>query len=544
LKCDAAYARYAALTPEDHHLGEAAAALATRRFAVAESLLQRRLAQAPSDVEALRMLAQVATQREDFPETERLLGECLRLEPGFARARFDLAVASHMQQKPGPVISLVDRLLLQEPRSFPYRALRASALTMLGQTERSIALMRELLAEYPSRAEVWLNHGHALRTAGQFGEAIAAYRKAIELQPGHGEAYFSLANLKTFEFEPGEIAAMHAALAREDLGDDDRLHFEFALGKACEDAGNYSESFAHYARGNALRREGIFYDPDGTTSQVRRARALYTRQFFTARSGWGCQAPDPIFIVGLPRSGSTLLEQILASHSEVEGTRELPDVPAFAYELGARKLRAGEVGYPESVATLRREQLQAYGERYLEQTRPFRLRGAARFIDKMPNNFLSIGLIHLMLPNSRIIDARRHPLGCGFSNFKQHFQKGLLFTYSLEEIGRFYRDYVDLMAHFDEVLPGRIHRVHYEHLVADPDREVRRLLEYCGLPFEAECLRFHENRRVVQTASSEQVRRPIYSEGVDQWRNFEPWLGPLKAALGDLVATYPPVPAG
>jgi tetratricopeptide (TPR) repeat protein len=538
-KCDAAYARFAALVAEEAHLAEAATAIGTRRLVAAESLLRRQLAAAPQDVAAMRMLAEVASQREEFAEAERLLLEALKLAPGFGRARFELAAALHAQQKPAPMLPLLERLLAQEPRSFAYRNLLASALILLGQNDRSAELLTGVLAEFPTHAKAWLNYGHVLRAAGQLGEAVQAYRKSIELLPGHGEAYFSLANLKTFRFEAAENAAMRDQLAREDLGDDDRLQFEFALGKAHEDGGEFAESFTHYARGNALRRARVFYDGDATAAQMHRMREFFTPQLFAARNGWGSSAADPIFIVGLPRSGSTLLEQILASHSQVEGTRELPDVPGFAYELGARPPRPGQTAYPASIAALTRAQLTAFGERYLEQTRPHRLLGRPCFIDKMPNNFMNIGLIQLMLPRARIIDARRHPLACCFSNFKQHFQMGLHFTYSLEEIGRFYRGYVELMEHFDAVLPGRIHRVHYEHLVANPDGEVRRLLDSCGLPFEAGCLRFHETRRVVQTASSQQVRQPLYSEGVDQWRNYEPWLGPLKEALGDLVDRYP-----
>lgn len=542
LACDVAYAKFEELTPPDQHLGEAIGAVSARRLDAAESLLRRHLASAPEDVEALRLLAQVANQREDFPEAERLLGDCLRLEPGFARARFDLAVMLYMQQKPAPALPLLQRLLVQQPDSFAYRSLRALANTLLGENELAISIFDELLAEQPDNANLWLNYGNALRTAGGGQRAVAAYRKCIELLPGYGEAWFSLANLKTFRFSEADLVAMRAQLAQADLADEDRWHFEFALGKACEDAQNYAESFSHYAQGNALRRSGISFDASLHSAEVDRACRVFSREFFEARRGWGSPAPDPIFIVGLPRSGSTLVEQILASHSQVEGTRELPDIPAIAYEFGARKPRAGELPYPESLAQLSSAQLTALGERFLAQTRAYRLRGVPFFIDKMPNNFMNVGLIQLMLPNARIIDTRRHPLGCGFSNFKQHFQKGLLFTYSLEDIGRFYRDYVRLMTHFDEVLPGRVHRVYYEHLVAAPEQQVRSLLEYCALPFEAACLRFHENRRVVQTASSEQVRRPIFSDGVDQWRHYDQWLGPLEVALTDLIAAYPPAP--
>ena len=537
--CDVAYAHFNRLALPSQHLAEAGVALANNRLAAAESLLRRQLAHSPQDVAAMRMLAQIAAEREDYAQAERLLQECLRLAPGYSQARFDIARILHSQQKAAPILPLLERLLALEPQSLRYRTLQAAAYNLLGQNERSTQILSGLLAEFPGNELVWLYYGHALRTAGHLDQAIVAYRKSTDLKPEFGEAWFSLANLKTLRFSAGDVAAMQAQLAREDLKDNDRLQFEFALGKALEDAGEFAASFAHYARGNALRRAAVVYDPDSVTRLAQRTQTLYTQEFFTARAGFGSQAPDPIFIVGLPRSGSTLIEQILASHSQVEGTRELPDIPGFALELGALERAGVPPAYPQSVARLTQTQVTSLGERYLAQTRPHRLLGRPRFIDKMPINFFHIGLIHLMLPNARIIDARRSPLACCFSNFKQHFQTGLWFSYSLEDIGHYYRDYARLMAHFDAVLPGRIHRVGYEDLVADLEGEVRRLLEYCGLPFEEQCLRFHETRRVVQTASSEQVRRPLYAEGIDQWRNFEPWLGPLKDALGDVASAEP-----
>lgn len=331
------------------------------------------------------------------------------------------------------------------------------------------------------------------------------------------------------------MATMLEQAQRPELSDEDRLQLDFALGKALEDAGDFGRSFEHYARGNALRRRALPYDAGVNTRFVEGLQRMYSAEFFAARQGAGCPAPDPIFIVGLPRAGSTLLEQILASHSQVEGTRELPDIQGFALELGIKELRGNTPKFPHSLDMLTRDELKALGERYLEQTRASRIRGARYFIDKMPSNFFHVGLIQAILPNARIIDARRSALACCFSNFKQHFQAGVWFSYSLDDIGCFYRSYVQLMTHYDAVLPGRVHRVRYERLVADFESEVRKLLEYCGLPFEEQCLRFHETQRVVQTASSEQVRRPLFAEGVDQWRNFEPWLGELKQALGDIV---------
>jgi tetratricopeptide (TPR) repeat protein len=537
--CDVAYANYCRLAPPEHHLGEVALALANRRFGAAEELLRRRLAAEPQDVAALRMLAAIAAEREDYIEAERLYNSCLTLAPGYSRARFELARILLLQQKADPILPLAERLLELEPDNLRYNTLQAAAYTLLGQNQRAIDVLSALIAQSPCNEALWLAIGHSLRTAGRLSEAIAAYRKSTQLRPESGEAWFSLANLKTFRFTDGDLGTMEAQVTRPELDDSERLQFEFALGKALEDVGNFADSFAHYSRGNALRRAQVQYDGEVNAGLAQRTRALYTKEFFAARDGSGCAAPDPIFVVGLPRSGSTLLEQILASHSHVEGTRELPDVPGIAYELGAPEAPGRPSAYPQSVVRLTREDLTTLGERYLAQTRPNRLLGRQRFIDKMPSNFFHVGLIQLILPNARIIDARRSPLGCCFANFKQHFQSGLWFTYNLDELARYYRDYVQLMEHFDTVLPGRVHRVYYENLVADLEGEVRRLLDYCGLPFEEQCLRFHENRRVVQTASSEQVRQPLYADSVEQWRNYEPWLDKLKEALGDIVQQYP-----
>jgi predicted Zn-dependent protease len=537
--CDAAYARFYSLAGEGPGLAEAAAAIAKEQFTAAERLLRHALAKAPQQVAALRMLAEVAVEREDYAEAERLLGECLRLAPGYSRARLDLVLVLQRQLKGDPMLPLLERLLASEPADLRYRTLQADAYNLLGWTERAAQILKALASECPANEYVWLHYGHTLRTAGQQGAAIEAYRKCIEIKPGFGTAWFSLANLKTFHFSPADVTTMQAQLAREDLRHDDRVHFEFALGEALEDAEDFAASFAHYASGNKLRRAVIQYDREDTGRLVQRTQALYTRQFFAAHEGCGSPSPDPIFIVGLPRSGSTLLEQILASHSQVEGTRELTDVVGFTLELGAREEPGKPSTYPQPVAHLTAAEITALGERYLAQTRPHRVLGRARFIDKMGGNFMNVGLIHLMLPNARIIDGRRSALGCCFSNFKQYYHRGLLFTYSLEDLGHYYRDYVSVMAHFDAVLPGRIYSVCYEDLVADFESEVRRLLAYCGLPFEEQCLRFHETRRNVATVSSEQVRQPLYTDAIEQWRNFEPWLGPLKEALVEPVATPP-----
>jgi tetratricopeptide (TPR) repeat protein len=379
---------------------------------------------------------------------------------------------------------------------------------------------------------MWLSFGHVLRTGGRRSESVAAYKRAIDLEPGLGDAYWSLANLKNEPFTDDEVQAMDGQLERPEISAEDRFHLHFALGKAREDAGQFGVAFGHYAEGARLRRAALPYDADETASAIARSKQLYSKTFFAHRKGWGTDSAEPIFIVGLPRSGSTLVEQILASHSAVEGTMELPEIGAFASDLRRAGRFQDDIQYPDVVADLGAAEIAEYGQAYLKRTRVYRKLGRARFIDKMPNNFMYIGFIHLILPHAKIIDARRHPMAACFSAFKQHFARGHAFSYDLTDAGRYYRDYVDFMAHFDTVLPGRIHRVIYEDMVEDTETEVRRLLSYLGLPFEAACLKFYENDRAVRTASSEQVRQPIFREGLEQWRNYEPWLDPLKAALG------------
>ncbi len=538
---DAARGRFLKASTKDPRLLSAAAALCDNKIAEAEALLRQHLLEYPTDIAAIRMFAEVAARLGRYRDAENLLVRCLELAPGFDSARHNYAVVLLRQGKPAAALPEVERLLALEPRNPNYRSLHAAILAGIGEYARALELYTGILDEYPNQAKIWLSYGHALKTAGQGPEGIRAYRRTIELDPGLGEAWWSLANLKTLRFTPDDVSKLRAQLARPDLKREDRYHLHFALGKALEDETDFGDSFEHYRQGNALRRAEIHYDPHLTRAHVLRARALFTREFFAARTGWGAAAPDPIFIVGLPRAGSTLLEQILASHSQVEGTMELPDVPAIAQTLGPSG-RGDAPRYPESLGKLAPAEIRALGELYLARTRIQRKTGAPFFIDKLPNNFLHVGLIHLMLPNAKIIDARRHPLGCCFSGFKQHFARGQNFTYDLAELGAYYRDYVELLAHFDEVLPGRIHRVLYERMVEDTETEVRRLLDYCGLPFEPACLRFYENERAVRTASSEQVRTPIFRDGIDQWRHYETWLEPLKTALGPVLQAYPSIP--
>jgi tetratricopeptide (TPR) repeat protein len=531
---------------------QAGAALNENRIPEAEALLRAWLKESPTDVQAIRMFAEVAARVGRYGDAEKLLSRCLELDPGFTAARQNYAVVLHRLNRPAEALREVDRLLRQEPGNPSFRNLQGTILGRIGEYGQAIELYAGVLAQYPGLSKVWMSYGHALKTAGREQESIEAYRRCIAQVAGMGEAWWSLANLKTFRFTPAELTQMQAQLTRKDLSDEDRFHFHFALGKAFEDRGEAAASFEHYSQGNRLRRALIQYDAEENHQHVRRSQALFTPEFFESRRDWGYPARDPIFIVGLPRAGSTLLEQILSSHSQVEGTMELPDMVAIARELGARGRRprpdapqaADSRGsrYPEILSDLSASEVQALGEEYLKRTRIQRKTDAPLFIDKLPNNFAHVGLIHLALPNARIIDARRHPLGCCFSAYKQHFARGQNFTYDLLELGRYYRDYVQLMSHFDAVLPGRVHRVIYENMVEDTEGEVRRLLEYCGLPFEQGCLRFYENQRAVRTASSQQVRQPIFRDAVDQWRLYDSWLGPLKEALGPALERYPAGP--
>lgn len=539
---DAAYVRHIQSSTRSPVLQQAAVAMLKNDIPAAEALLKNHLKQAPTDVPAIRMLAEVAMRCGQEEDAEHLLVRCLELAPTFAAARYNYATLLHRRNKAAEALVEVERLLAIDANNPSYRNLCAVILSRVGEVERSSRMYAQLLREYPANSKVWLSYGHVLKTEGRPDECISTYRKSIALDPTLGEAYWSLANLKTFRFTAADLAAMHAQLADTRLDDLSRVHFHFALGKAYEDASDYARSYEHYAKGNELHRTSTRYDAKLNSARMARLQTIFTRDYFQQHVGSGYDAPDPIFIVGMPRAGSTLVEQILSSHSAVEGTSELPDIIAMAKDLRDQG-DSDEIGaYSEVLATLGAAELRALGEQYLRRTRIYRKTERRFFIDKMPNNFLHIGMIHSILPNAKIIDARRHPLGCCFSNFKQFYARGHRFSYGLADIGRYYRDYVQLMAHFDAVLPGRIHRVIYERMVDDTESEVRRLLDYCGLPFEPGCLRFFENERPVRTASSEQVRKPIYREGLDQWRHYEPWLEPLKLALGAVLDAYPNVP--
>ncbi len=513
-----------------------AAAMLDNDLQTAERLLRQRLREQPTDAAAIRLMAELAARIGRLGDSETLLRRALELAPGFTAARANLANVLYKQSRYEEAAQVLDEVILRDPANPGNRNLMAATLGRIGDYDEALRLYAELVETFPDHAKLQMSYGHMLKTVGRQEDGVAAYRAALAVQPDLGEVWWSLANLKTVKFSDEDVAAMEAALAG-DPGHEDALHLHFALGKAYADRHEAEASFRHYDRGNALRSEELGYEPEAITALVDRTIEVLTPEFLAAHEGVGDPSPDPIFILGLPRAGSTLLEQILASHSQVEGTMELPDIPAIA--MREAKKAGGELrDWPDAVADLPRARFAELGEEFLARTRVQRKSGRPFYIDKLPNNWSYAGFIHLILPHAKIIDARRHPLDCCFSNFRQHFAKGQGFSYSLDHIGRYYADYVRAMDHYDAVLPGRIHRVIHERLLDDPETDVRAMLAYLGLPFEEACLAFHETDRAVRTASSEQVRRPINRDGVGQWQPYRAWLGPLEAALGDLPQTY------
>jgi tetratricopeptide (TPR) repeat protein len=510
----------------------ASSMLADGDISDAERVIRRFLLEHGDHVEAMRILARIGRELDILDDAELLYERLLELAPDYDLARYEYAQVLLDRHRHGRALAELEVLLRAEPGNRAYRTAAATARVGLGDTEGGVERYRELLTETPAAPGLRLSLAHALKTLGRREEAVEQYRAAAALRPGYGDAYWSLANLKTYRFSDRELVAMRAEVNAPGVGFDDQVHLCFALGKALEDRGEYAESFRHYERGNALKKSRSRYRAELTERGARLQAEVCTAKFFSERAGWGCAGEQPIFIVGMPRAGSTLIEQILASHSQVEGTMELPELLRTAAELQGRQSEDTAPRYPGLLLQLSAEDFSRLGERYLADTRVYRS-GKPRFIDKMPNNFRHIGLLHLMLPNAKIIDARREAMACCFSNFKQLFASGQEFTYSLEDIARYYRAYVELMAHWDEALPGRVLRVQYEQLIEDFEPQVRRIVDFCGLEFEPACLEFYKTDRSVRTASSEQVRRPINTEGLDQWRHFEPWLGPLAAALGD-----------
>ena len=504
------------------------------KLAKAEQLCRSFLQRHPKNIEGMRLLADLGVKTHVLDDAEFILESALVYEPNDKLVRFDYMNVLYKRQKFELCMAQAEILLESEPDNNKYRFAYANQCVAVGRFDEALALYNEFVELDPNAAPAHLLRGHALKTVGRVDEAVEAYRAVYRAKSDFGDAFWSLANLKTYRFEDAEIAQMREKQHAESTSVDDKIHLCFALGKAMEDAQDYQSAAEHYLLGNQLKNAQTQYDKDGMTFKLAQQRTVCTAQMFENFGDAGCSAPDPIFIVGLPRAGSTLLEQILASHSLVDGTLELNNIPAIAHRLNGRRMVNEEPRYPMILNHLTPDMAQKLGQTYIDETQIHR-EGGQFFIDKMPNNFRDVGLIKMILPNAKVIDARRHPMSCCFSGFKQLFFEGQEFTYGLSEIGTYYRDYVELMDHWDEVLPGFILRVQHEDLVDDLETQVRRMLNFCGLPFEQSCIDFHKTKRNVRTPSSEQVRQPIFRTALDAWQNYEPWLDPLKEALGEDV---------
>lgn len=522
-------------------LREAARLADAGQMGPAANLLREYLKERPGDAQALHLLADIARRQGRTSQALALWAQCVDVAPDFSPARYDYAVALLDAFRPDTTLIHAEELLKREPGNPDYRALKARALESLDDYSGAAELWRRLTTEYPERIGYWVGYGYVLRGLGQIDESVAAFRRVIAQEPASGGAWWNLADIKSFRFGEADIAQMEKLNADTALPAAERVCLHFALGKAYGDLKRYETSFGHYAKGNALRRLSAPHNPDVLTSYVARSKQVFTADFFRAHSGSGVPDRAPIFLVGMMRAGSTLVEQILASHSEIEGTRELTEMAAISQHLQQFAAQKG-ADYPGVLDRISADDARGLGEKYLENAGIHRRLGRPFFIDKMGANFAHVGLIQLLFPSAKIVDVRRHPLACGFSIFSQYFAKGQNNAYRLVDIGRSYHDYVELMDHFDRVLPGRVHRPFYEDLVAQPEEEIRRLFEYLELPFEDACLQFHKTERAIATVSAEQVRQPLHRNALEHWRNYEPWLGPLKAALGQVLETYPAVP--
>ena len=501
--------------------------LATDQLSNAERLLGLFLNDTPHDPEALRLSARLATSRGKLARAQEFLRRSLHLAPSFDEAANDLRSLFRAQEQ-----------ALAVPSS-------AADEPPVGTDEFDDALRRneQLVAERPGNPDHWLSYGHVLRISGRAQESLDAYRRSVEINPAYGQGWWSLADLKTFKFAPDDIETMLQAVESSSPSKQQSSLIQFALGKAYRDQGDFAASFRHYESANKLKRSLVTYFANSVEDHVAKSKALFTPEFFESRKGSGLATREPIFIIGMPRAGSTLVEQILSSHSQVEGTEELFELILLTEFLADGHVAGMEAPpYLNKLTGLAPDEMSAMGASYIYSTRSKRQSKRPHFTDKMPSNWLHVGLIQMILPNAYIMDVRRDPMSCCFSNFRQNFASGKNFAYDLEDLGRYYSAYVELMAHYDQVLPGRIHRVNYERLTANPEEEIRKLLAYLDLPFEEACLRQHENPRAVKTSSSEQVRQPIYSSSSDEVRPYEPWLEPLRTALGDVVDFYPNVP--
>jgi tetratricopeptide (TPR) repeat protein len=499
--------------------------------------LRKALRENPDNVDALHTLAQAYWgDDERISDIEALLRRATELAPGLAQAWIMLGMLLHQSDRSEEAIACYQRAAAIDPDEPTVWSGLGADYAQIGDMEKSAAAYARSVALQPSPG-IHMSHAHALKALGRQAEALREYRAAIAQKPDFGEVYWSMANLKVFRFEPTEVAAMEEQLKREDLSASADVHFRFALGKACEDAGDYDRAWDLYHSGNQRQRPLVSYDPAGFELRHQQMAEVFSREFLDQHAEQGFDSDAPIFIVGLPRSGSTLIEQILASHSQVEGTLELSTLGEIAVSIA--RYRRDRVEYPEAVRDLRDRDFRAYGKEYIERTRTFRTTGKPRFTDKLPNNFSHIGFAHLILPNAKIINARRHPLDSILGSYKQLFGKGQNFTYDLDELVMYYRQYHEIMKHWHRVLPGKVLDVHYEETVGDFESQVRRILAHCGLPFEEACLRFHETNRPVRTASSEQVRQPLYTRALGTWRRYEKHLSRWQEELADIIGELP-----
>jgi len=533
-----AQAEYSRLSRLPGELVSVSSLIHEGKFFRAEKLCRAFLKKNPHHIEAMRLLALLGVKLFIYDDAEFLLESCVEFDPDYWLARYDYVNVLHKRQKFEQALEQATILLESYPDNHAFQLAFANENVAVGNFDTALEIYDKVIENQPGFVQPYLSRGHALKTLGKLEDAIESYRSAYRVKPDFGDAYWSLANLKTYRFTDGEVTRMLGQLEDPVISNVDRFHLCFALGAAYEAREDFARSFSCYEQGNRLKKKDVRYDPDSLDAAMKRQAEFCTRALFESKAGMGGQYDDPIFIVGLPRAGSTLLEQILASHSQIDGTMELPNIIALAHRLNGRRFVSEEARYPKILAELSAEQLQGFADAFISETR-FHRQGAPYFIDKMPNNFMHIGLIHLILPNARIIDARRHPMACCFSGFKQLFADGQEFTYGQEEIGRFYKGYVELMVHWDKVLPGKVLRVQYEQLVADLDSQVRRILDFLELPFEENCLNYYQTDRSIRTPSSEQVRQPIYQSGLEHWRHFEEHLDPLKEALGPVLERYP-----
>lgn len=502
-----------------------------KRLKKAEPICRQFLLRNPQNVEAMRLLALIGVELGVTDDAELLLAKALDFDPGFHLGRFDYVGVLQKRQKFQAAFEQASYLRESQPGDFNYQRLYANACLNVGHHKEALAVYNDVLKIDPENPQILLMCGHAAKTIGKVQQGIGYYRRCYRAKPDYGDAFWSLANLKTYTLSDTELDIAQGSEAANQTSIIDRIHLCFALGKAYEDRQDFALSFEYYSRGNRLKRTELAYRSDLVTKEIDTQIDVCGASLLGAKTAFGNPVRDPIFIVGLPRSGSTLLEQILASHSDVDGTFELPNILNTVAKLNGRRMANEAAKYPHILAELSQDELVELGESYIEETRIHRA-GAPLFIDKMPNNFRHIGLIKMILPNAKIIDARRSPMACCFSCFKQLFSQGQVYSYDLQDIGQYYLDYVRLLDHWERMFPGQILRVQYEDVVADLETEVTRMLKYCGLEVQSACFEFHRTDRLVRTPSSEQVRRPIYQESLEQWRNFDEFLQPLKDILG------------